>query len=35
MIVNGKIHNAYNLYFIKNTVTVVPRENLTKESNSF
>ena len=32
---NGKIHNAYNLYIIKNTVTVLPRGNFTKETNNY
>ena len=35
MSVNGEIHNAYNLYIIKNTVTMVPRRNFKKETNSF
>ena len=34
MSVNGEIHNAYNLYIIKNTVTIVPRGNLQKKHNS-
>ena len=29
MSVNGEIYNAYNLYVIKNTVTIVPRGNFT------
>ena len=32
MSVNGKIRNAYNLYNIENAVTIVPRENFTKET---
>ena len=35
MSVNGEIHNAYNLYIIKNTVTIVPRGNFTKEKKYF
>ena len=35
MSVNGEIHKAYNLYIIKNTVTMVPRGNFTKETNNF
>ena len=35
MPVNGEIHNAYNLCIIKNTVTIVPRGNFTKETNNF
>ena len=35
MSVNGEIHNAYNLYIITNTVTIVPRGNFTKERNNF
>ena len=35
MSVNGEIHNAYNLYIIKNTVIIVPRGNFTKEKNNF
>ena len=35
MSVNGEIHNPYNLYITKNTVTIVPRENFTKEINIF
>ena len=31
MSVNGEIHNAYNLYINKNTITMAPRENFTKE----
>ena len=34
MSVNGEIHNAYNLYIIKNSVAIVPRENFTKEANT-
>ena len=34
MSVNGEIHNAYNLYIITNTVTIVPRGNFTKERNN-
>ena len=33
-IVNSEIHNAYNLYIIKNTVTIVPMGNFTKETNN-
>ena len=32
---NGEIHNAYKLYIIKNTVTIVSRGNFTTESNNF
>ena len=35
MSVNGEIHNAYNLYIIKNTVRILPRGNFTKEANNF
>ena len=35
MSVNGEIHNAYNLYIIKNTVTMVPWGNFTKETHDF
>ena len=35
MPVNGEMHNAYNVYIITNTVTIVPRENFTKETNNF
>ena len=35
MSVNSEFHNAYNLYVIKNTVTIVPRGNFTKETNIF
>ena len=34
MSVNGEIHNAYNLYNITNIVTIVPRGNITKETNN-
>ena len=34
MSVNGKIYNAYNLYIITYTVTIVPRGNFTKERNN-
>ena len=34
MSVKGKIHNAYNLYIITNTVTIVPTGNFTKERNN-
>ena len=34
MSVNGQIHNAYNLYIIKKTVTIVPRGNFTKEKTN-
>ena len=33
-IVNSEIHNAYSLYIIKNTVTIVPMGNFTKETNN-
>ena len=35
MSVNSEIHNAYNLYIIGNTDTIVPRGNFTKEINNF
>ena len=35
MSVNGEIHNAYNLYIIKNADTIVPWGNFTKETNNF
>ena len=35
MSANGEINNAYNLYIITNTVTIVPRGNFTKEINKF
>ena len=35
MSVNSKIHNAYNLYIIKNSVTIVPRGNFTRETKIF
>ena len=35
MSVNGEIHNAYNLYIKKNTITIAPRGNFTKETNNF
>ena len=35
MSVNGKIHNTYNLYIKKNVITIVPRENFSKETNNF
>ena len=35
MSVNGEIHNAFNLYIIKNTVAIVPTENFIKETNNF
>ena len=31
MYVNGEIHNAFSLYNITNIVTIVARENFTKE----
>ena len=34
MSVNGEIHNAYNLYINKNTITIAPRGNFTKETNN-
>ena len=33
--VNGEIHNAYSLYIIKNTGTIVARGNFTKVVNNF
>ena len=30
MSVNGEIHNACNLYIKKNTITIAPRGNFTK-----
>ena len=35
MSANSEIHYIYNLYIIKNTVTIVPRGNFTKETNNF
>ena len=35
MSVNGEIHNACNLYIIKNTVKIVPRGNFIKGANNF
>ena len=35
MSVKSEIHNAYNLYIIENTDTIVPRGNFTKEINNF
>ena len=35
MSVNGEIHNAYNLYINKNTITIAPRGKFTKETNNF
>ena len=35
MPVNGEIHNAYNLYINKNTITIAPRGHFTKETNNF
>ena len=35
MSASGEIRNAYNLYDIKNTVTIVPGQNFTKETNIF
>ena len=35
MSANDEIYNAYTLYNIKNTVTIVPRGNFTKETNNF
>ena len=32
---NGEIHNAYNLYIIKNTLAIVHKENFKKETNNF
>ena len=33
MSVDGEIGNVYNLFIIKNTVTIVPRRKFTKETN--
>ena len=33
--VNDEIHNACNFYFITNTVTIVRRGDLTKETHNF
>ena len=35
MSVNGELHNVHNLYNIRNTVTIVPKRNFTKEINNF
>ena len=35
MSVNGEIHNAYNLYIKKNTITIAPREILQKKQIIF
>ena len=35
MSVNSEIHNAYNLYIKKNTITIAPRGNFTKETDNF
>ena len=35
MSVNGEIHNAYNLHINKNTITIAPTENFTKETSNF
>ena len=35
MSVNSKIHNAYNLYIIESTNTIVPSGNFTKVINNF
>ena len=35
MLMNSEIHNAYHLYIIENTDTIVPRGNFTKEINNF
>lgn len=35
MSVNGENHSNYNLYIIENAVTIAPRENFTKETNSY
>ena len=35
MSVNGEIHNTYNLYINKNTITIAHRGNFAKETNSF
>ena len=34
MSMNSEIHNAYNLYIIESTDTIVPRGNFTKEIKS-
>ena len=34
MHVNGEMHNTYNLYIIKNTVTIVNGGNFMKETNN-
>ena len=31
MSVNCEVHNAYSLYIIENTDTIIPRGNVTKE----
>ena len=35
MSVNGEIRKTHNLYIIKNTITMVPRGNFTKEQSNF
>ena len=35
MSVNCEIHNTYNLYINKNTITIASRENFPKETNNF
>ena len=35
MSVSAEIHKASNLQIIKNTVTIVPTETFTKETNNF
>ena len=35
MSANGEIHNAYNLYINKNTITIAPRANFTEETSNF
>ena len=34
MSVNDEIHNAYNLHIKKNTITIAPMGNFTKETNN-
>ena len=31
MSINGEMHKAYNLYIIKNIVTIAPRGNFTEK----
>ena len=35
MSINGEIHNAWNLYIKKNTITIAPRGSSAKETNNF